>query len=180
MTSRNFRSMFWILSLSADMFFVSDKARRTEAKIRRDVLEGGRPEGARSWMVVWISSSTLPIPAYQREGCLLKRITDGPFQILDVRLPCHELPLVILLLVDDARDGEEELPDLSAEALVTFAILLDSLPRRMSGSKMMQSPSRTSSSSQILEASSAADLRFSPTTGMKPRVLERISNTCRD
>jgi hypothetical protein len=86
----------------------------------------------------------------------------------------------MLLLVDDARDGEEELPDLSAKALVAFAILLNSLRRRMSRSRMITSSSRTSISSQILEASSAADLRFSPTTGMKPRVLERISSTCRD
>jgi hypothetical protein len=86
----------------------------------------------------------------------------------------------MLLLVDDARDGEKELPDLSAEALVAFAIPLDSLRRQMSGCRMMTSPSRTSISSQILDASSAADLRFSPTTGMKPRVLERISSTCRD
>jgi hypothetical protein len=44
MTSRNFRSMVLILSLSADMFFVSDNVRRTEAKTRRDGLEGGGPE----------------------------------------------------------------------------------------------------------------------------------------
>jgi hypothetical protein len=45
---------------------------------------------------------------------------------------------------------------------------------------MMSRSSRTSISSQILEASSKADLRFSPTTGTNPRLLERISNTCRD
>jgi hypothetical protein len=44
-----------------------------------------------------------------------------------MRLSCRELSLVILLLVDDAGDSEEELPDLSAEALVAFAILLDGL-----------------------------------------------------
>jgi hypothetical protein len=32
-----------------------------------------------------------------------------------------------LFLVDDARDSKEELPDLSAEALVAVAILLDGL-----------------------------------------------------
>jgi hypothetical protein len=37
---------------------------------------------------------------------------------------------VILHLVDDARDFEEELADLSAEPLVAFAILLDYLEER--------------------------------------------------
>jgi hypothetical protein len=47
-----------------------------------------------------------------------------------VRLPFLELPLVILLLIDDVRDGEEEIFDLHPEALVTFAILLDGLQER--------------------------------------------------
>jgi hypothetical protein len=34
---------------------------------------------------------------------------------------------VIHLRIDDVRDGEEEIPDLPAEALVAIAILLDGL-----------------------------------------------------
>jgi hypothetical protein len=81
-------------------------------------------------MAAWISSSTLSIPTYQREGCLLKCFSDARFQIFDVRLPGHELPLVILLLIDDVRDGEKEIFDLHPEALVAFAILLDRLQER--------------------------------------------------
>jgi hypothetical protein len=47
-----------------------------------------------------------------------------------VWLPFFELPFAILLLIDDVRDGEEEILDLLPEALVTFAILLDGLQER--------------------------------------------------
>jgi hypothetical protein len=42
---------------------------------------------------------------------------------------------VILLLIDDVRDGEEEIFDLHPEALVTFAILLDGLQEREDNEK---------------------------------------------
>jgi hypothetical protein len=45
-------------------------------------------------------------------------------------IPFFELHLVILLLIDDVRDGEEEIFDLQPEALVTFAIFLDGLQER--------------------------------------------------
>jgi hypothetical protein len=47
--------------------------------------------------------------------------------MLDVRFSGRKLPLVMFLLVDDARYSDEELPDLNAEAFVAFAILLDRL-----------------------------------------------------
>jgi hypothetical protein len=47
-----------------------------------------------------------------------------------VWLPLLQLPLVSLLLIDDVRDGEEEIFDLHPEALVTFAILLNRLQER--------------------------------------------------
>jgi hypothetical protein len=72
MTSRSFRSMFLIFSWSADMFFASLNFLFTEATKWRDGLEGEGLEETRWRMAVWISSSTLGVPAYQREGRLLE------------------------------------------------------------------------------------------------------------
>jgi hypothetical protein len=49
-----------------------------------------------------------------------------------MRLSCRELPIMILLLVDDARDSYEELLDLLAESFVAFAIILYGLKRHAS------------------------------------------------
>jgi hypothetical protein len=42
-------------------------------------------------------------------------------------LPCRELALLTLLLIDDARDSEEELLNWPAEAHKAIVVLLDSL-----------------------------------------------------
>jgi hypothetical protein len=181
MTSRSFCSISLSCALSTGMRFALMKALRAEPKIRAEVLVGGGWEATRSWMTTRISSSTLRVPA-NKWKISLSQSKHALFQTLDLRLPCRELVLTIFLLIDDAGDSEDEILDFATESLVALSILLDVLYR--SGSILNQSKEyrrclRTCMSSQILDASSAADLRFSPMSGTKPSVLERSSSTSR-
>jgi hypothetical protein len=58
---------------------------------------------------------------------LTREVENAPVQVLDKRLSYRETFVLIFLLFDDVRDGEEKSLNLAAELLVAFPILLDGL-----------------------------------------------------